>query len=185
MDRDSERDGSAAQRRPEATPFATRLKQLRMLRGFRTARAFAQALGVDENRYTRWERGEVEPNVAMLGKIAEILGLPVDTLVGGGEIGPALQPGRAEGPGSGGRAAGLQEETAKYLAEKSPQELSHNLLIASRVYALSLLEQRIAEMSQTEINGLIQTLISGPNWARLSGQITRASEAPGGPETGQ
>ncbi len=46
--------------------FGVRLKSLRLSAGFRTARAFAEALELDENRYTRYERGEVEPNLATI-----------------------------------------------------------------------------------------------------------------------
>ncbi|MCB1510822.1 MAG: helix-turn-helix transcriptional regulator [Hyphomicrobiaceae bacterium] len=53
--------------------FAKRLKTIRVPRGFRTARSFAEALGIDENRYTRYERGEVEPSLDLILRICELL----------------------------------------------------------------------------------------------------------------
>lgn len=161
--------------RPGFTAFAVRLKQLRVLRGFRTARAFAQALEIDENRYTRWERGEVEPSVAMLAKMAEVLNLPVDILVSGGDVAAGLPsptavrdagvrstpgPSRLEPPG-------MQEDASRFAAERSPEELSQKVLVASRAYLLSLLERRIAGMSQSEIDALISQLAKSPPDARL------------------
>ncbi len=157
-----------------STSFAVRLKQLRVLRGFRTARAFAQALEIDENRYTRWERGEVEPSVAMLAKMADVLNLPVDILVSGGDVAVGLpatpaardvhsvapSPARIETPG-------FQQESAQYVAEKSPEELSQKVLLASRAYLMSLLERRVAGMSQSEIDALIAKLANSPPEARL------------------
>src|SRR5690606_1890678 len=164
-----ERQGSSA--------FAIRLKQLRVLRGFRTARAFAQALEIDENRYTRWERGEVEPSVAMLAKMAEILNLPVDILVSGGDVAASL-PSPLVTPGTGSRTApsanrletpGLQEESTRFTSERSPEELSQKVLQASRIHLMSLLERRVAGMSQSEIDALIAKLTSSSSNAGLGG----------------
>lgn len=151
-----------------SSAFAIRLKQLRVLRGYRTARSFAQALEIDENRYTRWERGEVEPSVAMLGKMADMLNVPVDMLVSGGDVAANLTPSLAvrdqvagaQGGAAAGRgpAAGFHEETSRFSFDKSPQELSQNLLLASRVHLMSLLERRVATFTQAEIDALIARL---------------------------
>jgi transcriptional regulator with XRE-family HTH domain len=53
--------------------FARRLKELRIPRGFPTARSLSRALGIDENRYTRYERAEVEPDLSLLLKICGLL----------------------------------------------------------------------------------------------------------------
>jgi transcriptional regulator with XRE-family HTH domain len=172
-----ERDADTGRDQPSSA-FAIRLKQLRVLRGYRTARAFAQALQIDENRYTRWERGEVEPSVAMLGKMADILNVPVDMLVSGGDVAANLAPsfgaretGSANShvPGIASRspAAGFHEEPSRFTFDKSPQELSQNLLVASRVHLMSLLERRVATFSQAEIDALIAKLT-----ADLSGSAT-------------
>ena len=61
--------------------FSRRLKAIRVPKGFRTARAFAQALDIDENRYTRYERGEVEPSLDLLLRICELLGATPNDLL--------------------------------------------------------------------------------------------------------
>jgi transcriptional regulator with XRE-family HTH domain len=64
--------------------FARRLKELRIPRGFPTARSLSRALGIDENRYTRYERAEVEPDLNLLIKICGLLRVsPNDLLVTG------------------------------------------------------------------------------------------------------
>lgn len=62
--------------------FARRLKELRIPRGFPTARSLSRALGIDENRYTRYERAEVEPDLSLLLKICGLLrASPNDLLI--------------------------------------------------------------------------------------------------------
>lgn len=67
-----------------------------MLRGFRTARSFAERLGIDENRYTRYERAEVEPDIALLIHICQMLAITADVLLGF-EAAPNVEGGFAEG----------------------------------------------------------------------------------------
>ena len=62
--------------------FALRLKSFRQSAGFKTARSFAEALELDENRYTRYERGEVEPNLANICKMCSVLGVEPNQLLG-------------------------------------------------------------------------------------------------------
>jgi transcriptional regulator with XRE-family HTH domain len=61
--------------------FAARLKRLRIQHGFGKARHFARALGIEENRYTRYERGEVEPSLTLIRDICITLGVSVDQLL--------------------------------------------------------------------------------------------------------
>lgn len=61
--------------------FSRRLKAIRVPKGYRTARAFARALDIDENRYTRYERAEVEPSLDLLLKICELLGATPNDLL--------------------------------------------------------------------------------------------------------
>lgn len=167
--RDSDQDGTAA--------FAVRLKTLRVLRGFRTARSFARALDIDENRYTRWERGEVEPSVAMLARMAEVLGLPVDVLVSKMDFSETLTIGSPVREGAGAlqlardpvaAPGGVHEPSAAYTFSRSGEDLSQKLLIASRAHLLSLLEQRIARMGQPQIDALIHFLTNLPPNASLA-----------------
>ena len=53
--------------------FAKRLKQLRTEKGFARARTFAKALGIEENRYTRYERAEVEPSFTLFHRMCQAL----------------------------------------------------------------------------------------------------------------
>ena len=64
------------------TRFGLRLKELRREAGFKTARSFAQVLNMQENRYTRYERGEVEPNLFNIGKMCRLLGVDANRLSG-------------------------------------------------------------------------------------------------------
>lgn len=62
--------------------FAHRLKLARTKAGFATARSFSTALQIDENRYSRYERGEVEPNLTVLSAICLETAVSSDWLLG-------------------------------------------------------------------------------------------------------
>lgn len=66
--------------------FAKRLKTMRVQRGFDRARYFAKSLGIEENRYTRYERGEVEPSLSLLQKMCETLRVTPNELLGYGDL---------------------------------------------------------------------------------------------------
>ena len=80
-----------ARRRSEKPqpPFAARLEETRVSYGMLTSRPefskgeFAQMLGLGEEAYRRYERGESYPNVETLRKIREITGITLDYLVCG------------------------------------------------------------------------------------------------------
>jgi transcriptional regulator with XRE-family HTH domain len=80
--------------------FAKRLKSIRTLRGFGRARYFAKSLGIEENRYTRYERAEVEPSLTLIHKMCEMLRVTPNELLGFTEVkherGHAAAPGLAE-----------------------------------------------------------------------------------------
>ena len=77
--------------------FAQRLKSLRTQRGFDRARYFARTLGIEENRYTRYERAEVEPSLTLIHKMCETLRVSPNELLGFAEPRLAHQmPGLAE-----------------------------------------------------------------------------------------
>jgi len=76
------------------TEFAKRLRVLRAERGYERARHFAKALGIEENRYTRYERAEVEPSLTLIHAICHKLGVTPNELLGVGW--PA--PERSEAP---------------------------------------------------------------------------------------
>lgn len=81
--------------------FAKRLKVLRTQRGFPRARYFASTLGIEENRYTRYERAEVEPSLTLIHKICETLNIAPNELLGFEPVSSPIAPvtGFAEGDG--------------------------------------------------------------------------------------
>ena len=64
--------------------FAERLRQLRELRGLTQVR-LAELLGMTPRSYNRWERGGNTPHLDMLIRIADILQVSLDELVGRAE----------------------------------------------------------------------------------------------------
>jgi transcriptional regulator with XRE-family HTH domain len=62
--------------------FAKRLRALRAQRGYERARHFAQSLGIEENRYTRYERAEVEPSLTLIYEICQKLAVTPNELLG-------------------------------------------------------------------------------------------------------
>jgi transcriptional regulator with XRE-family HTH domain len=94
------------------TQFGLRLRELRLEAGFKTARSFARALNLEENRYTRYERGEVEPNLLNIGKMCRLLGVDANRLLGladnsNEQTGPIAM---AERVGSGAMGTGRSAE---------------------------------------------------------------------------
>jgi transcriptional regulator with XRE-family HTH domain len=76
--------------------FAQRLKEMRVQSGFPRARYFAKSLGIEENRYTRYERAEVEPSLTLIHKMCETLRVSPNELLGFAETGGFSNPGFAE-----------------------------------------------------------------------------------------
>jgi transcriptional regulator with XRE-family HTH domain len=77
--------------------FAKRLKDMRVRSGFPRARYFAKSLGIEENRYTRYERAEVEPNLTLIHKMCETLQVSPNELLGFAEYeGTAALPAFSE-----------------------------------------------------------------------------------------
>jgi transcriptional regulator with XRE-family HTH domain len=82
--------------------FAKRLKTMRTQRGFPRARYFAKTLGIEENRYTRYERAEVEPSLTLIHKMCEVLEVTPNQLLGfTGRRLPQPVQGFAEEPAEG------------------------------------------------------------------------------------
>lgn len=91
--------------------FAQRLRELRVPRGFRTARSLARALDIDENRYTRYERAEVEPDLTMIRRICEMLDVTPDTLLCPGAPRDTAEP--QPGPPSDGQNGSYRGSTPR------------------------------------------------------------------------
>ena len=58
-----------------------RLKELRKKRGL-TQKAIAQKIGCTEATYSRYERGEREPDIGMLKSLSRCFGVSIDYIVG-------------------------------------------------------------------------------------------------------
>ncbi len=67
--------------------FALRLRAIREACGFATRRGFAQALGIDEAAYRKYERAESYPQPETLGRIRQLTGATADYLYFGDEAG--------------------------------------------------------------------------------------------------
>ena len=76
---------------PVRQEFTTRLRQLRIEKGIMHARKFAKALGIEENRYTRYERAKVEPTLTLILRMCEILEVTPNDLFGFMEKAPGRQ----------------------------------------------------------------------------------------------
>jgi transcriptional regulator with XRE-family HTH domain len=82
--------------------FARRLRELRTERGFRHAREFARVLGIEENRYTRYERAEVEPSLTLIHKMCVTLQVSPNDLLGYNERSHDVLDGPTVGQGVNG-----------------------------------------------------------------------------------
>jgi len=102
--------------------FATRLKRLRLQRGYERARAFARALGIEENRYTRYERAEVEPSLMLLHQICATLNVTPNELLDFAEATPSPVP-----QGAAAAAGGLGWRLASAVVELRRERLAHPL----------------------------------------------------------
>jgi transcriptional regulator with XRE-family HTH domain len=107
---------AASQPPPIRAAFANRLRELRIPRGFKTARMLANALGIDENRYTRYERAEVEPDLTMLMRICSALEILPNDLFGVASPSQQAMPGFGESSrnvesGATGRMGGPAEQS--------------------------------------------------------------------------
>ena len=81
-------DGAMPAGRPakhERTPFGARLHEARIQSGLSQAQ-IAEALGITQPSYADWERRSVALKPEYLPKLAALLGVTVDYLVGAGSI---------------------------------------------------------------------------------------------------
>ncbi|MEN3977189.1 helix-turn-helix transcriptional regulator [Emcibacter sp. SYSU 3D8] len=70
--------------------FAERLRLVREACGYASRRAFAQALGIEEAAYRKYERAESYPQPETLGRIRQLTGATVDYLYFGEQAGLPL-----------------------------------------------------------------------------------------------
>ena len=62
--------------------FASNLKQRRLAAGYLRAAPFAAAVGLEEHRYLRYERAEVEPSLVLIHRLSEVLNTTPGELLG-------------------------------------------------------------------------------------------------------
>jgi transcriptional regulator with XRE-family HTH domain len=77
----------AAAPAPPLAAFAARLRAVREACGYATRRAFADALGIEEGAYGKYERAESYPHPETLGRIRQLTGATADFLYFGDESG--------------------------------------------------------------------------------------------------
>jgi len=82
--------------------FASQVRHLRAQKGFATARSFARALDIEENRYTRYERAEVEPSLTLIHKMCVTLQVSPNDLLGYNERSHDVLDGPTAGQGVNG-----------------------------------------------------------------------------------
>jgi transcriptional regulator with XRE-family HTH domain len=140
--------------------FARQLKATRIARGFAYARHFAAALGLEENRYTRYERAEVEPSLSIIRRMCATLGVTPNDL---------LAPSEGAEP-SASAAIGRQENLAWRLASElatvraiptQPQGVTRSLpaLHATAALFRRLTEdpyRTVADITSTEVMASIE-----------------------------
>ncbi len=97
--------------------FASRLRALRLQQGFRTARGFARTLNIDENRYTRYERAEVEPDLDLIQQICGVLNATPNDLLGVGQT----RQRAADSPAGTATPPGFASPSAELMAAGSPE----------------------------------------------------------------
>ncbi|MCC4121164.1 helix-turn-helix domain-containing protein [Lactococcus lactis] len=61
--------------------FAEQLKTLRKINGL-TQKELAENVGVQQGAINKWESGKTEPNIEILGRLADYFDVSIDYLLG-------------------------------------------------------------------------------------------------------
>lgn len=162
------------------TRFSQRLRAIRVPRGFKTARAFAEALGIDENRYTRYERGEVEPDLQLLMRICNLLSAtPNDLLcdtIGQMPVDYHMPYGLAESPDAGSyqvAAAQGRAPVGAMLHAQTGNGVGNAMADARRAAAwkmaelVAMIEAGVVGVSTDNLTPLDKLRRTGPIFARI------------------
>jgi transcriptional regulator with XRE-family HTH domain len=75
--------GNLQLKRETRRRFAKRLRAARIAAGYETMADFADRLGMEADRYRRYEAAQREPDLATLAQIAAATGASLDALVAG------------------------------------------------------------------------------------------------------
>lgn len=150
---------------PMREKFAKQLKQLRRAQ-FPHARLFAKMLGIDENRYTRYERAEAEPDLTLISKILKTLRATPNELFNvllEPDVQPKYTDRQASAPGDSPDRAGEKALRAWELAaavvavqQKSENQKS-NVMLANMTRILEL-----SNSLRTDPVGTVATIVDDP-----------------------
>jgi transcriptional regulator with XRE-family HTH domain len=144
--------------------FAQRLRAIRIPRGFKTARSFARALGIDENRYTRYERAEVEPDLQLLLRMCELLrATPNDLLcdtIGSTPIDSRMPYGFSDAP-----AANFEPSTQPRTAPADDERKAIAWQLAETV---ALIKAHRHGATSNELSAIEKLRLIGPLFARVN-----------------
>lgn len=150
--------------KPLRSEFANRLRRYRVPRGYRTARMFAKALDIDENRYTRYERAEVEPDLALLARMCTMLEVTPNDLLGFPTI-AAAAPLTGFAEAGAGAAAGAQPALAGTPAEsgsRNPRALAWQIACKLAAQQLDGQASRDAAATLKRITALFTQIEADP-----------------------
>jgi transcriptional regulator with XRE-family HTH domain len=155
------------------TRFAQRLRAIRIPRGYKTARSFAEALDIDENRYTRYERAEVEPDLQLLMRMCGLLGAtPNDLLcdlIGTPPVDIDMPYGFSERAGGGYHAAAAQPQQSQPSAAIVTDRMAEARKAADWEMAtlIAMLEAKTSGLNPDSLPELERLRRIGPIHARI------------------
>ncbi len=149
--------------------FAHRLRAIRIPRGFKTARSFARALGIDENRYTRYERAEVEPDLQLLLRICELLkATPNDLLCDTIGSSAAMMPyGFSEAPGQNFEARPSTPPAHSNGGQVGHSEDERKAVAWQLAEAVALIKANAQNGSANTLSAIEKLRLIGPVFAKL------------------
>ncbi len=122
------------------TTLAEQLKRLRQSKGHPTARGFAKTLGISENRYSRYERGEAVPKLDLVWAICAELGITPNELYGwdapsdDARPQPHRHPGSAKptaGRSSASATPGMADETSQFTHQPQQSQPANSAIAAA------------------------------------------------------
>ena len=160
--------------------FADNLRRLRIARGYPRARQLARELGIKENRYTRYERGQAEPPLELIYAICAKLAVTPNDLFGvevegksttrpiidiggfaNGEDPPLASPAASDPDIASWRLAKIMLDAAP--AAHDLGRLRHEDDPLADVRAVAMLAAKLRE----DPTGVLQRFVSNPELIRL------------------
>ena len=131
--------------------FAKRLRELRIARGYTSARKLAEALDINQNTYTRYERGVSEPSLETIYRLCKLLNVSPNELF---QFQPIDASARSTTP------PGFAESGTTASQPARPANPSSSPNVSTAPLAFELLAWRLAKDLTTagyQANGKIQS----------------------------